>query len=158
MRKSDPRLHIVAITCHIRRNDGRYLILRRSDKEIAYPGKWAAPGGKLVLNEYQSLPKVTSDAWSKLAEFTLKKEIKEEAGIEVEGNFHYYTNYGFVRPDNIPVFGVIFWTKYEGDENIKPGKDFTDFAWVTASDAKSYELIEGVDTDMEGIDKIIKRA
>ena len=82
MEKADPRLHIVAITGIVEK-EGRYLILKRSEREVAYPGYWTVPGGKLVRHEYESLPKTpNTDDWYDIVAFTLKKEIKEEAGIE----------------------------------------------------------------------------
>lgn len=60
---SDPRLHIIAVTGIIEK-DGKYLILKRSDREVAYPGYWTVPGGKFVRHEYEGLPKTAnSDGW-----------------------------------------------------------------------------------------------
>lgn len=61
----DPRLHFIAVTAIVVK-DGpstgtqgkpKFLIPKRAPKEIAFPNKWTVPGGKLVLTEYQHLPK-----------------------------------------------------------------------------------------------------
>ena len=79
--KSDPRLHIVSITGIIER-DGKYLILKRAETEIAYPGYWTVPGGKLVRHEYEGLPKTPdTEGWYDIAAWTMKKEIREEASL-----------------------------------------------------------------------------
>ena len=52
---SDPRLHMIAVTGIVVR-DGKFLILKRSENEKAYPGMWTVPGGKLVRHEYESSP------------------------------------------------------------------------------------------------------
>lgn len=40
----------------------------------------------------------------------------------------------------------------------KPGKDLTDVAWVTAEEAKKYELIEGIWEEIEEVDHILKQS
>jgi len=48
----DPKhAHYVAVTGIIVK-DGKYLITKRSPNEIAFPNKWAAPGGKIELDDY----------------------------------------------------------------------------------------------------------
>ena len=60
---SDPRLHIITVTGIIEK-DGKYLILKRSEREVVYPGYWTVPGGKLVRHEYQNLALTeNTDAW-----------------------------------------------------------------------------------------------
>jgi 8-oxo-dGTP pyrophosphatase MutT (NUDIX family) len=141
---SDPRLHIVAVTADVVRQDGRLLLLKRNSQEIAFPGKYAPPGGKIVRHEYENLPRTDAHGfWHQIAEWTLRKEIKEEAGIEIE-DLHYYDNWIFIRPDNIPVLMMNFWTAYKSGA-VKPGKDFDDFIWVTPEEAKNHAIIEGLD-------------
>jgi 8-oxo-dGTP pyrophosphatase MutT (NUDIX family) len=72
-KNSDPRLHIVAVTGIIEK-ENKYLILKRSEEEIAYPGFWTVPGGKLVRHEYEKLPlSKNTDAWYDIVSYTLKK-------------------------------------------------------------------------------------
>lgn len=52
----DPRLHFVVATCIVEK-DGKFLIVKRAPHEKAFPNKWTVPGGKLVLTEYEHLPK-----------------------------------------------------------------------------------------------------
>ena len=37
----------------------------------------------------------------------------------------------------------------------KPGKDLTEVAWVTAEEAKNYDLIEGIAEEIKEVEKII---
>ncbi|MDP6642229.1 MAG: hypothetical protein QGF74_02525 [Candidatus Nanoarchaeia archaeon] len=46
------KLHYVVATAIIVKND-KYIILKRSEREKAYPGKWTVPGGKLERKDYE---------------------------------------------------------------------------------------------------------
>lgn len=152
--KQDPRLHIVAITGIIEK-EGRYLILKRSEREVAYPGYWTVPGGKLVRHEYESLPRTPdTDDWYGIVSLTLKKEIREEAGIEVE-DIRYLTDMTFIRPDNIPALVLSYWCRYKAGE-VALGKDLVEHAWVTPEEGKSYKIIPGILDEIISVDKIVK--
>jgi len=152
--KSDPRLHIVAITGIIER-DGKYLILKRAETEVAYPNYWTVPGGKLVRHEYEGLPKTPkTEGWYDIAAWTMKKEIKEEAGLEVE-DVKYLTDMTFIRPDNIPVLVISYWCRYKSGE-VALGKDMTDSAWITPEEGKNYKIIPGILEEIETVDRLVK--
>ena len=75
-------LHEVAITAIIVK-DNKYLITRRSANKKRFPGMWTVPGGKMETNDYLQLPKDTEHYWYNVLERTLRREVKEEAGIEL---------------------------------------------------------------------------
>ena len=153
--KKDPRLHIVAITAIIEK-DGSYLLLKRSEREVAFPGYWTVPGGKLVRHEYDSLPKTpNSEGWYKAAEFTLKKEVAEEAGLEID-NIKYLTDMTFIRPDDIPTLVLSFYCTYKSGE-VKLGKDMTDFAWVTPAQGEKYKIIPGILDEIKEVNNILNK-
>ena len=54
--KRDPRLHIIAVTAIIEKS-GKYLILKRSEGEVAFPGYWTVPGGKIVRHNMRACPR-----------------------------------------------------------------------------------------------------
>ncbi|MFH0712873.1 MAG: hypothetical protein V2A55_03440 [Candidatus Jorgensenbacteria bacterium] len=154
MDKKDPRLHIVSITGIIEKT-GKYLILKRSMREVAYPGSWTVPGGKLVLHEYENLPRTpNTDAWYNIVNRTLEKEIMEEAGLEVEG-VTYLTDMTFIRPDSIPVLVLSYFCRHKAGE-VKLGKDIDDFAWITPEEGKGYEIIPGILDEIIEVDGILK--
>lgn len=151
---SDPRLHIVAITGIIEK-DGKYLILKRSERETAYPSFWTVPGGKLVRHEYENLPLTpNTDAWYEIVSHTLEKEIMEEAGLEIE-NVRYLTDMVFVRPDNIPALVLSYYCRHKAGE-VKLGKDMVDFAWIKPDEGKNYQIIPGILDEIISVDKILK--
>ena len=78
------------------------------------------------------------------AEELLRRESKEEAGIDIETDLKYLNSVAFVRPDEIPVILIKFAAKYKGGE-VRPEKGaFTDFAWVNAEEVASRECIKGI--------------
>jgi len=152
---SDPRLHIVTVTGIIEK-DGKYLILKRSEREIAYPGYWTVPGGKLVRHEYENLPRTSeTDAWYDIVARTLEKEIKEEAGLEVK-NIKYLTDMTFIRPDNIPVLVLSYYCRHKTGE-VALGKDIVDFAWIMPEEGINYQIIPGILDEIVEVHKILNK-
>ena len=74
----DPWLHFVTATAIIEKN-GKFLIVKRSNSEKAFPGKWTVPGGKLVYREYKDLPyKTDFPQWYSMMDWLVRKEVREE--------------------------------------------------------------------------------
>ena len=169
----DPRLHFVAITGIVARNrqvsDGtssepqsnsehgrttkEFLIAKRALREKAFPGRWTVPGGKLVLSEYKDVPKTTPDAWYNIVEWVLRKEIREEVNLEVEKP-QYLTDLIFIQPDGYPVLVLSYWCFYKSGE-VKLFKDLIEHAWVTAEEAKNYDLIEGIWEEIRDVEALL---
>ena len=146
-------LHEVAVTAIVVK-DGKFLIAKRAAHEKAFPNKWTVPGGKLVLHEYEHLPKTAGfPQWYNVVDWVLKKEVREEAGLEIDKS-QYLCDLVFVRPDGYPVVTLSYWARYKGGE-VKLCKDLTDHAWVTAEEAKQYDLIEGIQGELEEVAKLI---
>ena len=152
----DPRLHFVAVTCIIEKG-GKFLITKRSLNEKAFPGKWTVPGGKFVRSEYEKLPSTSPlyPQWYNVVEFVLRKEVREEAGLEIEKP-EYVTDLVFVRPDGYPVVTLSFWARHKSGE-VKLNHEMSEFAWATAEEAKRYDLIDGIQEEIEEVVKLLKR-
>jgi len=127
------KLHIVAVTGVISKEE-KFLIVKRSKKEIAYPGMWTVPGGKIEAPD---------DCFA-----TLKREIKEEVGIKIKKRVVFLKDYEFTRPDDYHVIGITFACRYKSGK-VKLSRDFTDFAWVTIKEAQNYNIIPGVYKDLK---------
>ena len=162
----DPRLHFVVATAIIHKprtnpsdSTGQgwqfeYLIAKRAAHEKAYPDKWTVPGGKLVLTEYQNIPKTTGDAWYNISDWLVKKEVMEEVGVEI-GKPKYLCDLVFVRPDGYPVVTLSYYAGWaRGD--VKLCKDLSDYAWVTVDEAQKFDLIDGIWEEIRDVDKILK--
>lgn len=135
-------LHEVAITAIIVR-DGKYLITRRSPNKRRFPGMWTVPGGKLETDDYISIPKDTEHYWYNVLEKVLRREVREEVGLEIE-HIEYVTSLATVHGDGNPSLVISCLADYvSGTVTLK--KDETDaFEWVTLDEAKRYDLIDGI--------------
>ncbi len=152
----DPRLHFVVITgIIVRKREGgepEFLIVKRAPHEKAFPNKWTVPGGKLVRSEYEKLPQEYGHPqWYNIAEWVLRKEIKEEVALEIEKP-QYLTDLTFIRPDGYPVITLSYWCFYKSGE-VKLCKDLTDHAWVSVEKAKNYDLIDGIWDEIKDVEK-----
>lgn len=134
--------------------DGKYLITKRSPYEKAFPNSWTVPGGKLEVNDYKDKPKDTNSHWYNILENLLKREIKEETGLDIK-DIKYLTSLTFIRPDNVPVIVISFFADYHSGE-IKLCQDLTNYTWVTLEEAKDYDLIEGIYEELVMLDNLLK--
>ncbi len=149
----DKELHRIVSTCIVYKN-GKYLLLQRNFERKVFPGKWTVPGGGLSIDDYINLPKTTSDHWYFALENSLRREIKEEAGIEV-GKINYLCDMTFIRPDNIPVIILSFYALYKSGD-VKLDEESINYAWATYVEAKKYDLVEGLINEIKMVDEIVK--
>ncbi len=128
------KLHIVAITAFIK-SPARdtFFVVKRSAHEIAYPGKWAFPGGK-------------TERGQTILE-TLKREVLEEVGLEIEDTKKFLKDFTFVRPDDVNVVGLCFEVVAKPGE-ILLAKDFDEYKWITPTDLKNLDHIEGMEEEV----------
>lgn len=146
--KKDKLFYVVANVVVCREFDGKRLILKRDERETAHPGRYGVPGGKL---EWANLPidkptRINGDIldFENAIEDLLKREAKEEAGIEIGDEFYYINSVAFVRPDETLVILVKFAGKYKGGDVVLEQGSFTDYKWVNAEEVKRYECIDGI--------------
>jgi len=145
--------HIIAVTGVIIK-DGKYLITKRALYKKAFPGKWTVPGGKLEIKDYINNKKDTSEHWYNVLEKVLKREIKEETGLEVK-NLGYLTSLIFLRGEE-PVLVISLYCDYDKGE-IVLDEDTVDYQWVDLEEAKNYDLIEGIYDELKMLDRLLKK-
>ncbi len=148
----DKELHRIVSTCIIVKG-GKYLILKRGPHKKVYPGKWTVPGGGLEVDDYINTPKTTKDAWYFALEKSLRREVKEEAGLEV-GDLKYLLDLAFIRPDDIPVITFSFWAEHQSGE-VELDGDNVEYFWGTPAELKEYDLIEGIYDEIKMVDNLI---
>lgn len=142
MENKNRYLHEVVITAIIVKN-GKYLITRRSLNKERFPGMWTLPGGKMETNDYLQLPKDTEQYWYNVLERTLRREVKEEVGIDID-NIEYVTSLATIHQDGSPSLVISCMADYVSGD-VKLQKEESDqFVWVDLEEAKKYSLIDGI--------------
>lgn len=143
-------LHEVAITAIIVKDgpsvgsgQAKYLITRRSPNKKRFPGMWTVPGGKMETSDYLKLPKDTEFYWYNVLERTLRREIKEEVGIDID-NIEYVTSLATVHSDGSPSLVISCMADYVSGEVKLQAEENDQFAWVNLEEAKNYQLLDGI--------------
>jgi len=147
-------LHRIVSTAIIHK-DNRFLIVRRSPDKKVFPGRWTVPGGGLEIDDYVDTPVSTKDNnWYYALETSLRREVIEEVGLEM-GKVSYLLDLAFIRPDGVPVITLSFYAPWKSGE-IKLNSENIEYKWVSAEEAKKYDLIAGIAEEIEMVDKILK--
>ena len=151
--KENKLFYFVANIIIFRSKDKRCLILKRHEREIVHPGKYAVPGGKLEWEDL-NLKKPTRHNgdvldFENMISKLLVREAKEEAGVNIEKEIYFINDVTFIRPDGIPVVLVKFAAQYKsGKVKLEKGS-FTDYAWVNEKEVKNYSCIEGISREIK---------
>src|SRR3989338_6169147 len=99
--KPNKLFYFVANVVVYRESDKRCLILKRSETEKVHPEKYCVPGGKLEWKDMDlnNPTRLNGDVldYENAVEELLKREVFEEAGIEIESGLHYLNSVAFVR-------------------------------------------------------------
>jgi 8-oxo-dGTP diphosphatase len=160
---NDNELHRIAVTGIIykKEEDGyRYLITKRSPTKKAWPNKWTVPGGGVEADDYMAgeptYANGESPQWYNAIERTLRREVLEEVGLEVD-NIGYLLDVAFIRPDGTPCVVLSFYCRYKSGE-VKLDEDATEFAWIKASEVGKYELIQGIDHEIQLVEERLQKS
>lgn len=151
MTEASPYLHEIAITAIIRKGDA-YLITRRVESKKRFPGKWTVPGGKLEVSDYATTPKDTEDCWYNVLERVVRREVREETGLEIK-NIDYVTSLATIDHEGVPMLVISCMADWESGEVVLQESETDAFAWVTAGEATAYDLIGGIDHELSMADE-----
>lgn len=158
----EKELHRIAVTGIIWKKDAdgkhRYLITKRSPHKKAWPNKWTVPGGGMETTDYMQTEATyangESPQWYNAVEKTLRREILEEVGLDVE-DVRYLLDLAFIRPDGLPAIVLSFYCKYKSGEVVLD-EDATEYAWVTIAEVPNYELIQGIDHEIGLVEQALQ--
>lgn len=120
MSLSDADVYIVNVEAFVYR-DGRYLMIVRGLNEEIQPGTLTPPGGKVEgVGEVQDV-----------LEETLRREVREETGVEVEGEVVYVESHAFGGGGRV-VVDIIFLARYkEGELRAVDAEEVDNIGWFT---------------------------
>lgn len=115
-------LYIVNVEAAIY-HQGKFLMIVRGENEANAPGTLSFPGGKIER----------AGAAQDIVEVTLRREIREEAGVEV-GELVYVKSKSFIGSDGKPIVDLFFLTRYFSGEpkvsaEAEPG-EVAGLAWM----------------------------
>jgi len=144
-------LHEVVITAIIGNGD-KYLITRRAPNKKRFPGKWTVPGGKLETEDYINFPKETENYWYNVLEQVLRREVKEEVGLDIK-NIEYVTSLATIHEDETPSLVISCLAEYAGGEVNLQEEEADKYEWVSVEEAKKYDLIDGIYDEIVMADK-----
>ncbi len=145
----------VVITAIIADKEGKYLITRRSPNKKRFPGMWTVPGGHLDPEDFMSAPKETEHYWYNVLEKALTREISEEVGLEIE-NVRYVTSLATEHKDGAASIVISCLADYKsGEVKLHDGEN-DKYEWVTAAEAKDYELLDGIYDELMMADSLRK--
>jgi 8-oxo-dGTP pyrophosphatase MutT (NUDIX family) len=105
--------------------DGSYLVIARGEQESHAPGALSLPGGKV------------EDAGNRanILEETLRREVEEEVGIQIEDDIEYVESTAFVADDGEPVIDVVFLCRYRnGTPHAIDTGEVAAIEWMTAQE------------------------
>ncbi len=80
--------------------------------------------------------------------------MKEEVSLEIHKP-EYLLDLIFLNKKGIPVVVLSYYAEYKSGTVTLDG-DSMDFKWVTLSEAKGYDLIDGIWEEIEMVDSILK--
>lgn len=169
--EQEKHLHEVAITAIVVKDGGsahsahsgqaslpqaKYLITRRSQTKKKFPGMWTVPGGRVDVSDYAKLPKDTAHHWYNIIEKTLRREVKEEVNLEIE-NIDYLTSITMIVGD-FPTLILSFIADYKSGDIMLQKDELDEYKWVTLSEAKQYQLIDGIYDELVMADEKLRGA
>ncbi len=157
--KVDPEeLHRIVASClvyRMRGNTPEFLIKQRASEE-PFPDRWeAGAAGGLGRDQYDAIPPGL-DGQAGVGEYIAATEVDEETGLAI-GELIYLGTFRCIRPDGIPVFGIRYFAQALSDE-VRVEKGIRRYLWVTADEAREYDLIGQALEDMCAVTKMLEIA
>ncbi|MSR71262.1 MAG: NUDIX domain-containing protein [Candidatus Taylorbacteria bacterium] len=151
----DKELHRITSTAIIHK-DGKYLIIKRAPHKKVFPNRWIVPGGGLTTDDYTTTKPTTKDGqWYNAIEISLRREVKEEVSLEI-GKLEYLVDIAFITPANQPVICLSYFAPYLSGE-VKLDEDAVDYKWLGLEELKNFDLVAGIDHEIEMVDTILKK-
>ncbi len=118
-----------AIVKHPKEN--KFLTIKR--KKGIHSGKWAFPGGIVETGESN--------------EIALKRELKEETGLELLKIIKKISDYSYSRPEGRNTQGNSYLIEVK-DERVSINEESSEYRWVTIEEFEELDHIEGLEEEI----------
>jgi ADP-ribose pyrophosphatase YjhB (NUDIX family) len=110
-------------------HEGRYLLIVRGAEETHAAGDLALVGGKVE----------GTDALASPLEKTLRREILEETGVEVEEEMIYLNSSRFTTEESDVVIDIVFLCRYQsGTPTIFDPGEVAEIVWLTTDEVMQH--------------------
>lgn len=111
--------------------DNKVLVSQRSWDEPHMSGKWTIPGGKVELD--------TEEDVFDILQKTVKREVLEETGVEIDDEMEMVVNNSFIRTGGQAVIAVVFRCRYRSGE-AQALEDTIACKWVSVDEVREMEF------------------
>lgn len=142
----------VAVTAIVHK-DGKFLITKRSATKKRWPNMWTVPGGNMQRSDYEARTKETENAWYYVLEYVVRREVREETGIEIKNLEYLVSIIGEFKEGDPHILVISMMAEYAGGDIKLQEGECDEYAWVTAEEAKKYSLISGIAEEIEMAEK-----
>lgn len=122
-------IHIVTVIS-ILKYQNEYLLVQRSKNDDILPSLWQNLGGKVEEGER--------------IEFALRREIKEEVGLDIDENQHpiFVQSYSWKKDQDSPYrMGIVFLFELDRKPEIKVSDELENYGWFKYEDVLKLETI-----------------
>lgn len=116
-------------TIVIVQSQGKFLLVRRSEDDDIFPGKWQNAGGKVEAGE--------------TLEEAARREILEETGIQIGSDLQFVMSYSWQKDPKAPWrLGIIMLTTLPSqDVQITLEDELVEYGWFTLEEAAVLDTI-----------------
>lgn len=115
--ETDINTHIILVSSWIEKGD-LYLLAQREENDPQAGGLWALVGGKVDM-----------ELGAGVIEETLRREIREEVGLEIADEIKYLTSQAFIRSSGHHVVNLVFKVTHRSGE-AQPLEGHSQVKWM----------------------------
>lgn len=132
---------IVSVSVIVYKHDKSLLVTERSKKEEQGSGLLAYPGGKIDDFKVKDINEVKHNILQEAA----KRELLEECGVEIDGEFKLLNNHAFQRFDGDYALMVVFIAKLKSQKEVELDKDeIQAIHWLRFEDIDKSQMYDSV--------------
>ena len=126
----------------------QFLITKRSNHQIVFPGLWTIPGGGLEYEDYLGEPRLYNHPqWYGVIETAMRRELYEETKL-CAGELQPITDLVFIQPSGVHVLVLSYMAPYKSGSIELDTAECSEYAWITVEDVHKYKFIHGIEEEI----------